>query len=72
MLRSKRDSYQTLFLLITISNSIGVQEAYGESAFQELDEILYISRHTGLICSESIQITTLTACITLKTQPLWL
>ena len=28
--------------------------------------------HTGLICSESIQITTLTACITLKTQPLWL
>ena len=28
--------------------------------------------HTGLICSESIQITILTACITLKTQPLWL
>ena len=40
VLRSKRDSYQTLFLLITISNSIGVQEAYGESAFDELDEIL--------------------------------
>ena len=26
--------------------------------------------HTGLICSDSIQITTLTACITLKIQPL--
>ena len=28
--------------------------------------------HTGLISSDSFQITTLTACITLKIQPLWL
>ena len=28
--------------------------------------------HTGLISSDSIQITTLTACITLKIQPFWL
>ena len=29
-------------------------------------------KHTGLISSDSFQITTLTACTTLKIQPLWL
>ena len=31
-----------------------------------------IALHTGLISSDSFQITTFTACITLKIQPLWL
>jgi hypothetical protein len=31
--------------------------------------ILWAQSHTGLISSDSIQITTLTACITLKIQP---
>ena len=78
--RKKLDFEQTLLLIHSLYYVMYIHMYVVVVVYVLLDKCLLHSAvewkgtmlHTGLISSDSFQITTLTACITLKIQPLWL